>query len=328
MKKILGISTLCILFAAGCKKVSDSDVTATDDQATTPEVALTHRTCASQDVLMAQLAADPDLALRMQAIENVTAAYTADHPDSYLSNGIVYIPVVVNVVYSTSAQNISQAQIQSQIDVLNADYAGTNSDINKVPSNFTGVKAGDTHIRFILDKVVRRQTSKSSFTTNDAMKKAATGIAPTSPTTKLNMWSCNLSGGVLGYAQFPGGNSATDGVVIDDNAFGVTTAGAPYNKGRTATHEVGHWLNLRHIWGDANCGNDLVADTPLHNGANFGCPAANSRSTCSGNPIMMTMNYMDYTDDLCMYMFTLGQSTRMNATFSAGGGRTGFAGAQ
>jgi hypothetical protein len=160
------------------------------------------------------------------------------------------------------------------------------------------------------------------------MKKATTGIAPTSPTTKLNMWSCNMSGGILGYAQFPGGSSATDGVVIDDNAFGVTTNYAPYNKGRTATHEVGHWLNLRHIWGDANCGNDIVADTPLHNTANYGCPASGVRSTCSGNPVMMTMNYMDYTDDLCMYMFSAGQNARMNATFASGGGRTSFAGAQ
>jgi len=84
-------------------------------------------------------------------------------------------------------------------------------------------------------------------------------------------------------------------------------------------------LNLRHIWGDATCGNDLVGDTPLHNTYNFGCPPANHRSTCSGTPVEMTMNYMDYTDDVCMYMFTIGQKTRMNAVFASGGPRNSFA---
>ena len=142
----------------------------------------------------------------------------------------------------------------------------------------------------------------------------------------MNMWVCNLAGGYLGYAQFPGGSSATDGVVIDDNAFGTTgSATVPFDKGRTATHEVGHWMNLRHIWGDATCGNDQVEDTPLHNTYNFGCPAAGHTSACTGNPVEMTMNYMDYTDDACMYMFSGGQRTRMLAVFASGGPRNSFA---
>jgi hypothetical protein len=152
------------------------------------------------------------------------------------------------------------------------------------------------------------------------------GINPTSPTTKLNIWVCTLANGILGYAQFPGGSSATDGVVILNTAFGRTgTVRAPFNKGRTATHEVGHWLNLRHIWGDATCGSDLVNDTPTHNTANYGCPASGHRSTCSGTPVEMTMNYMDYTDDACMYMFSLGQKSRMLATFASGSPRNTFA---
>jgi hypothetical protein len=158
------------------------------------------------------------------------------------------------------------------------------------------------------------------------MKKSAQGIAPTSPTTKLNIWVCNMGGGILGYAQFPGGSSSTDGVVLDDNATGRTgTAAAPFNKGRTATHEVGHWMNLRHIWGDATCGTDQVGDTPTHNTANYGCPSAGHLSTCSGTPVEMTMNYMDYTDDACMYMFSGGQKTRMLAVFASGGPRNSFA---
>jgi hypothetical protein len=283
------------------------------------------RKCASMEVLQAQIQADPSRGSRLQEIEAFNEEF-ANRPDNMrLVNGVYEIPVVVNVVYKTTAQNISDAQIASQIDALNKDYNATNADLSKVPSNFQSVKAGNTNIRFVLSKVVRKVTTKTSWTTNDAVKKS-TGITPTTPTTSLNIWVCNLSGGILGYAQFPGGASATDGVVIDDNAFGTTgTVSAPFNKGRTATHEIGHWLNLRHIWGDANCGNDQVSDTPLHNTANYGCPAAGHLSTCTGKPIEMTMNYMDYSDDACMYMFSAGQKTRMLASFATGGGRNSFA---
>jgi hypothetical protein len=325
MKKLFGLFSCCAILAVSCTKSSINEDEATKDEIVTSP--LTHRACASQEVLEAQLKADPTLASRMQAIEEFTARYQ-QNPSAYrlLANGTIEIPVVVNVVYRTAAQNISAAQIQSQIDVLNADFAATNADVVNVPTIFQSVTAGNTGVTFVLDQVRRVVTKKTSFTTNDGMKKASGGgIEPLSPSTKLNLWTCNMSGGILGYAQFPGGALATDGVVILYSAFGVTTAGAPYNKGRTATHEVGHWLNLRHIWGDATCGNDQVGDTPLHTGANFGCPAAGARSTCTGTPVMMTMNYMDYTDDLCMYMFSAGQKTRMNATFVAGGPRNSFA---
>lgn len=237
------------------------------------------------------------------------------------------IPVHVNVLYRTTAENISNEQIQSQIDVLNEDYGGTNLDASNTPSTFTGVVAGNTKIRFTWNSttgLTRKSTNKTSWTTNDAMKKNSQGgISPTSPTTKLNIWVCVLGNNILGYAQFPGGSSSTDGVVIHTRAFGRGnyTLFNVYNKGRTATHEVGHWLNLRHIWGDATCGNDQVGDTPAHNTANYGCPSQPHYSTCTGTPREMTMNYMDYTDDACMYMFTLGQATRMQATYAIGGPR-------
>ena len=99
-----------------------------------------------------------------------------------------------------------------------------------------------------------------------------------------NIWVCDISGGILGYAQFPGGPSSSDGVVCDYAYFGNTgTAIYPYDLGRTATHEVGHWLNLRHIWGDANCGNDYCNDTPEHSGSNYSCPSYPSTSNCNGN---------------------------------------------
>lgn len=235
----------------------------------------------------------------------------------------------MNVLYRTATENIDNTQILSQINVLNEDFEGTNADKTKIPSIFTTRFAGNTNIRFTWDPntgTTRKYTTKSSWRTNNDMKRTSRGgIDPTSPTTKLNIWVCNLANGLLGYAQFPGGSPSTDGVVIDNNAFGRGSFSlfTSYNLGRTTTHEVGHWLNLRHIWGDATCGTDEVSDTPQHNTANYGCPADGHTSTCTSNPIEMTMNYMDYTDDRCMYMFTLGQKSRMLATFS--GFRSSFA---
>ncbi len=320
MKRSFLVLAGSLLFMTSCNKSG-----AKTEEAVTDDVVASQRHCAAADVLDEQLKADPSLAQRMREIEDFTQRVVA-HPEQFrLVNGIVEIPVVFNVLYRTAAENVSLAQLQSQIDVLNEDYAGTNADHN-LTSTYNTVKAGDIGVRFVLDAVNRRSTTKTSWSTNDAMKKSAQGIAPTSPTTKLNIWVCNMGGGILGYAQFPGGAAATDGVVLDNNATGrVGTATAPFNKGRTATHEVGHWMNLRHIWGDATCGNDQVGDTPLHNTANYGCPAAGHLSTCTGTPVEMTMNYMDYSDDACMYMFSVGQRSRMLAVFATGGARNSFA---
>lgn len=282
------------------------------------------RKCASHEVLQAQLAADPSLAIRMNQIEDFTqkARLTGK-----LVNGKIVIPVVVNVLYRTAAENISDALIQSQIDVLNKDFTATNSDFSSIPSLFSGV-AANVDITFQLQKINRKSTTKTSWGTRDTMKKASRGgIDPTSPSNTLNIWSCTIGGGILGYAQFPGGSLATDGVVIDAKYFGVTSnsgSSYPYNLGRTGTHEVGHYLNLRHIWGDATCGSDLVADTPTHNTANYGVPTYPHLSTCTGTPVEMTMNYMDYTDDRGMYMFTNGQKARISALFVSGGARSAF----
>lgn len=322
MKKTLAFLLGGVLLVAACKKSAGPA-----EELIAEDAAPSQRICFSHEVLEQQMSADPTLRDRMAAIERFTQQFM-ESPEAQrlLSNGIIEIPVVFNVLYRTNAQNVSLAQLQSQIDVLNEDYSATNADYN-LTSTYQSVKSGDIGIRFVLDQVIRKKTNKTSWTTNDAMKKSTQGgINPTSPTTKLNIWVCNMGGGILGYAQFPGGSSATDGVVLDDNATGRTgTASAPFNKGRTATHEVGHWLNLRHIWGDATCGNDQVGDTPLHNTANYGCPAAGHLSTCTGNPVEMTMNYMDYSDDACMYMFSGGQRTRMLATFATGGPRNSFA---
>lgn len=314
MKKII-LSTLAVMLLFSCQ----NEETQATDLATN---AITKRSCASQEVLEAQLKADPTLAIRMNQIE----AFTQNSmTNGRLVNGKVEIPVIVNVLYKTAAENISDTQIQTQIDVLNQDFNAANSDFSSVPTLFSGV-AANIGITFVLEKINRKATTKTSWGTRDAMKKTKQGgLDPTSPTTKLNLWACTIGGGILGYAQFPGGSSATDGVVIDSKYFGLSgTASYPYNLGRTATHEVGHWMNLRHIWGDATCGSDLVTDTPTHNTANYGVPTYPHLSTCTGTPVEMTMNYMDYTDDRGMYMFSNGQKTRMAAIFVTGGARAAF----
>lgn len=328
MKKLVLISSAVAMLFSACQK---NNLTSTD---TNSPVTNLKRTCASNDVLAEQLKADPTLADRMAAYETVVQnnikAMENGTSNAKLVNGVITIPVVVNVLYKTAAENISDAQIQSQIDVLNEDYNATNTDFSKVPAGFSSVKA-NVGIKFVLDQIIRKSTTKTSWSANDYCKKSTKGgINPTSPTTKLNLWVCTLGGGLLGYAQFPGGASATDGVVILNTAFGRTgTVAAPYNLGRTATHEVGHWLNLRHIWGDDNgacTGSDLVSDTPNQASENYGKPTYPLTDACTKtSPGVMFMNYMDYTDDAAMFMLTAGQKARILATFATGGPRATFA---
>ena len=204
----------------------------------------------------------------------------------------------------------------------------TISDIDLVPDPFKSFRA-DAKIEFKLASrdpdgnptkgITRTRTKERAFGVNDEVKFTSTGGVDAWPTDKYcNIWVCTLSDRILGYAQFPGGPPETDGVVIASTAFGdIGTAAPPFNKGRTATHEVGHWLDLRHIWGDdsgACTGSDDVDDTPNQANANFGKPKFPS-ITCNNAPHGdMFMNYMDYTDDDAMVMFSVGQIARMRAT--------------
>jgi hypothetical protein len=322
MRKLFPMAILVLLFGTACEKAELNGLLQEEEVVTAP----TQRKCDADVILQEQLANDPTFKANYEAQERLTQEYIAMKKRGMIQQAAITIPVVVNVVYRTAAENVSDAQIQSQIDVLNKDFNATNSDFNSyIPTEYANLKA-NVGITFRLAAVYRKQTTKVSFRTNDDVKKTSKGgLNPTDPTTKLNIWVCTLSNSILGYAQFPGGPAATDGVVILNKGFGTTgTAAYPFNLGRTATHEVGHWMNLRHIWGDATCGNDQVADTPPHNTANYGCPAQGHLSTCTGTPKEMWMNYMDYTDDRCMYMFSNDQSTRMLATFAANGSRVSY----
>ena len=286
------------------------------------------RSCGTMDVHRRLLNINPEYARARAEIENRTMAYRLRGAQA-MRAGVTVIHVVVHVVHNPSnpEQNISEDQIRSQIDVLNRDFRLRNPDATSVPAVFQPLMA-DARIEFQLatidpsgnatSGIIRTETTVASFSDNDAVKSAATGGADPWPADRyLNIWVCLLGGGLLGYAQFPGGPAATDGVVITHTAFGTTgTATTPFNLGRTATHEIGHWLNLFHIWGDdgSGCsGSDSVDDTPNQGGANFGTPTF-PHVSCSNDPNGdLFMNYMDYVDDAAMFMFTAGQVVRVQA---------------
>ena len=285
-------------------------------------------------------AIDPEYRRRRRELELETRQFVARYAARNLRTGVVRIPVVVHVVWNTAAQNISDAQIQSQFDVLNADFRKANADATSVPTAFAGV-AADFRIEFALavrdpncnatTGITRTNTSITGFTAisaaDERMKSTAMGgHDPWDVTKYLNMWIVNYTDGTLGYGTFPTMPASIQGLVCDYRAFGtvgVAATNAPYNLGRTATHEVGHWLNLLHIWGDddnspsGNCsGSDECADTPNQATENY-APPTFPHVTCGNGPNGdMFMNYMDYTDDAGMFMFTEDQATRANAALS------------
>ena len=284
------------------------------------------RQCGAMEVHERISEAYPPFRERQNSIERYTARSLVSGRAQRWVEKTVTIQVVVHVVFKRDEENISDEQIRSQIDVLNTDYNAENKDAAGVPPAWSGLVA-NPNIRFALAKrdpqgkktsgITRTPTARDTFGTQDAVKSKKRGGADPWPSTRyLNIWVCNLGGGLLGYAQFPGGPAKTDGVVILHTAFGTTgTATEPFNLGRTATHETGHWLNLRHIWGDRNdCGGtDFCSDTPNQQLPNYGKPTFPHISCNNGPNGDMFMNYMDYVDDAAMFMFTPAQVTRMNA---------------
>ena len=277
-----------------------------------------NRTCGSNKRLDLYLSENPLTIYKQKRLEKQIKESNLEQ--NILSN--LSIPVVVHVVYKNSIENITDYQIQSQIDVLSKDFTRANSDALNTPTDFLPI-ASSMQIDFCLSQqdpngnptngIIRKQTSQSFFPLygNEIFYDSLGGSSAWDTKNYLNIWVCMIEPGILGWAQFPaGGDIKTDGVVINFEHFGTTgTALSPYNLGRTATHEVGHWLNLFHLWGDNNCGDDLVNDTPTQEEENFGCKIHPSIS-CNNNGDMF-MNFMDYTNDNCMNSFTEGQKSRV-----------------
>lgn len=279
--------------------------------------------CGTMQHLQQAIQENPSLKVKMQQIDDLVLQRLANmqNQSGAEQTGVITIPVVFHVVYHGSNQNISNAQLMSQLDVLNEDYRRLNADTIYTPTQYQSI-ASDAHIEFCLamrdpnnmptSGITRTYTQTIVFNTNDNVKFNSSGGHNAWPANDyLNIWICKLGGGILGYAQFPGMSPNTDGIVLDYRTVGRPPAnpfGGAKNFGRTATHEVGHWLNLRHIWGDGPCGvDDGVNDTPESDAPNFGCPVLHV-SCGSGD---MVQNYMDYTDDNCMNLFTQGQVNRM-----------------
>jgi hypothetical protein len=291
--------------------------------------------CASMTLLHEQLQ-DENVANRMEMTRAAAAQWRADHPEGIRSSApLLTIPVVVHVLYKTTAQNISDAQIFSQIAIMNEDYRRLNPDTGNTPSVFDSI-AADMQIEFCLatrdpqgnptNGITRTSTTGGQLfgffspIFEDAKYDSLGGKDAWPADQYLNIWVCEMIPGLLGYAQFPGGDVATDGVVISYQSFGdIGTVTAPSTLGRTTTHEVGHWLGLYHIWGDdSDCtGSDSIPDTPNASAASQSdCQVL--LNSCSNedvfwgsvDPADMVQNYMDYSHDSCMNMFTLGQKAR------------------
>lgn len=305
---------------------------------------------------------NPDRYQRIMALEQHTQNYInsvnngTNNARLIQPNATIIIPVVVHILHRGepvgTGRNISDAQILSQIDVLNEDFRRLNADRVNTPAAFQPV-AGDPNFEFRLacidpnenptNGITRTFANRNQFfplqninPQDGSINEQATGIKFTAQggtdawatDRYLNIWVCDMGNGLIGYGQFPDEypvKANTDGVVMLFNAFGRVGNVLPgLNLGRVTCHEVGHWLNLRHIWGDANCGNDFVDDTPTQQTANRGCPGF-PHITCSNGPNGdMFMNYMDYTENGCQNIFTNGQNLRMRAIFAQGGPRAAF----
>ncbi len=294
--------------------------------------------CATMSVYHQQMQ-NPQTAASMQQAQSAARAWLVQHPNVGHERAtlVITVPVVVHVVYITPAQNISDQQIYSQIAILNQDYRRLNVDTINTPTVFDSI-AADIGIEFCLatldpngnptNGITRTSSTGGSFgaffnpLTEDVKSNATGGIDPWPTNQYLNIWVCNLFPGLLGYAQFPGGAPATDGVTITYTAFGnMGTVVAPSLFGRTASHECGHWFGLFHIWGDdTDCttGSDSIPDTPNASSASASDCNVNLNSCSNEDPYWgtfdpndMVQNYMDYSHDSCMNMFTLGQKARM-----------------
>ncbi|MBK7967250.1 MAG: T9SS type A sorting domain-containing protein [Bacteroidetes bacterium] len=291
--------------------------------------------CITEIMFQEEAAKNPALLKSRQDLEDWTQNYIKSQNQNVNKTAQVnrIIPVVVHVIHYGGQENISKAQILDQIRILNEDFNYLNADSVNTPSVFKPL-AGVSNIEFKMAQLdpngnctdgILRVYSPLTYNARNNVK--ALSYWPSDK--YLNMWivssienSSGSPGQVIGFAQFPGtGPATTDGVVIKHDFMGdIGTAATSGNAGRTATHEVGHWLNLRHIWGDATCGNDQVADTPTQFEANLSiCPTWPYVSSCAGNAPNgdMFTNYMDYTNGDCQNMFSGRQSSRMNAALSS-----------
>ncbi len=277
--------------------------------------------CGSYEAFQEQMKNNPAFRLKQEQSKQRSSSSVA-------YEGIITIPVVVHIVYHTDEQNVSDEQIYSQLEVLNEDMGSVIS----APAMWHEV-AANPQMRFCLATrdisgnatcgITRTYTDSVDFGIQTSIKDESTGgISGWPATDYLNIFVCNIRN-LRGYATFPDAVDSVDGIVLDYLSFGrgiEFNLIARFKQGRTATHEVGHWLRLSHIWGDGGCNiDDGISDTPSARGPNYGC--AVGTSACRGDSLNMVQNFMDYSDDTCMYLFTRGQVELMRKAFDVRGSR-------
>lgn len=243
----------------------------------------------------------------------------------------ILIPVVVHIISYGNRQIVTDEQVNAQIAALNRDYNAENADRLNAPVYFQD-KVANCGIRFELAKVdpagratsgiVRKSTSIENFSLDNKVKFSAKGGDDAWPRDHyLNLWVAPLFSAIEGYSSNPGDKAEIDGVVISERVFGPNPGAGGYTLGRVAVHEVGHWLGLKHIWGDTYCGDDGIDDTPQQTSYHRGCPSGIQLSCGNTTTGDMYMNFMDLTDDACRYMFTEGQKAKMRSLFQPGEAR-------
>jgi len=290
--------------------------------------------CSMEEYAKKQMSEDVSLKEQLEQVEIFTRERTNPTGNTQRVVGlpeIITIPVVFHVLYHTPDQNIGRASLELMISALNRDFNKKNADTSNIPSVFKSY-ATSMGFEFKLattdpkgagtNGVVRKYTPIRSWMSDDKMKFSSSyGDDAWDSKSYLNIWICNMQD-VLGYSTLPGMDPKKDGIVLSFEDVSVPRGTTPaVNDFRTIVHEAGHWLNLYHIWGEGYCGDDRVDDTPKQGSYTPGCPSG-TRVTCSNGPVGdMYMNFMDFTDDVCMNMFTKGQRKRARILFEAGGPR-------
>ncbi len=287
------------------------------------------RACSTADYRQNELRNNPSLATQANKIEDFIQHRIAAAVNARVEGVTYKIPVVVHILYHLPGENINDEQVFAQLDMLNKCFRRLNADTANTPAAFKS-RAADCEIEFQLavsdplkrrtTGIIHKYTPVEYWQADDQMKfSAQMGDDAWDTKNYLNIWVCNIRK-VAGYSSVPGDAPEKDGVVIDGGIFGPNNSSG-YELGRTAVHEVGHWLGLKHIWGDAPCGNDFVDDTPTQSDYSVGCPTG-IRTSCNNEPSGdMYSNYMDYTNDACINLFTEGQKARMRTLFAPGGPR-------
>jgi hypothetical protein len=295
-------------------------------------VAAQTKRCSSAEHLEQLTANNPAFAQKRLQSEAASQQWIAAHGNDEV-HALISIPVVFHLLWNDSSQYLDDSIVLSQLEVINEDYQRNNPDTGETPLAFRGV-AANCGIEFCLatrtpsgqttNGIIHKFTSVPLFSQYEDPKFSSNGGDDIwEPSHYLNVWVAAFSNpNFLGLGTFPGGDSLWDGIVINYKACGRIGSQlmTHYNKGRSLTHEIGHWLNLIHVWGDdgGTCASDdLIADTPIQAGETYGCPSYPKTDSCSSSfPGIMFMNYMDYTDDECMNIFTNGQKIKMLSTLN------------